>query len=128
MPWVKEHQVLAAKVYARPRPKSSLNRSSEVVFSASGVVSPADTVPGTYHARSIEKTRSIDPEFYELMIDGASDAIVEAYLNMEAGELYYFETAGIGRSERNNNYMDDEYDYLFNKRYDNEVYLHEQPI
>ena len=24
------------------------------------IVSPADTVPGTYHARSIEKTRSID--------------------------------------------------------------------
>ena len=72
----------------------------------------------------IEKTRSIDPEFYELMIDGASDAIVEAYLNMEAGELYYFETAGIGRSERNNNYMDDEYGYIFNKRYDMEGYQH----
>ncbi len=72
----------------------------------------------------IEKTRSIDPEFYELMIDGASDAIVEAYLNMEPGELYYFETAGIGRSERNNNYMDDEYGYIFNKRYDMEGYQH----
>ncbi len=72
----------------------------------------------------IEKTRSIDPEFYELMIDGASDAIVEAYLNMESGELYYFETAGIGRSERNNNYMDDEYGYIFNKRYDMEGYQH----
>ena len=72
----------------------------------------------------VEKTRSIDPEFYELMIDGASDAIVEAYLNMESGELYYFETAGIGRSERNNNYMDDEYSYIFNKRYDMEGYQH----
>ncbi len=72
----------------------------------------------------IEKTRSIDPEFYELMIDGASDAVVEAYLNKEPGELYYFETAGIGRSERNNNYLDDEYGYIFNKRYDMEGYQH----
>lgn len=72
----------------------------------------------------IEKTRSIDPEFYELMIDGASNAIVEAYINMEPGELYYFETAGIGKSERNNNYMDDEYGYIFNKRYDMEGYQH----
>ncbi len=72
----------------------------------------------------VEKTRSIDPEFYELMIGGTSDAIVEAYLGMESGELYYFETAGIGRSERNNNYMDDEYGYLYNKRYDMEGYQH----
>ena len=72
----------------------------------------------------IEKTRSIDPEFHDLMIDGASDAVVESYLGMEAGELYYFETAGIGRSERNNNYLDDEYGYLFNKRYDMEGYQH----
>lgn len=72
----------------------------------------------------VEKTRSIDPEFHKLMIDGASDAIVEAYLNMEAGELYYFETAGIGYSERNNNYLDDEYGYIFNKRYDMEGYQH----
>lgn len=72
----------------------------------------------------VEKTRSIDPEFYDLMIDGASDAIVEAYLNMESGELYYFETVGIGRSERNNNYLDDEYGYIFNKRYDMEGYQH----
>ncbi len=72
----------------------------------------------------VEKTRSIDPEFHEYMIDGASDAIVEAYMNKEPGELYYFETAGIGRSERNNNYMDDEYGYIFNKRYDMEGYQH----
>ncbi|MBE6820889.1 MAG: hypothetical protein E7516_07545 [Ruminococcaceae bacterium] len=72
----------------------------------------------------IEKTRSIDSEFYELMIDGASDAIVEAYTAMEAGTLYYFETEGIGRSERNNNYMDDKYGYIFNKRYDMEGYQH----
>ncbi len=72
----------------------------------------------------IEKTRSIDPEFYELMIGGAADAVVEAYTGMEPGELYYYETAGIGRSERNNNYLDDEYGYIFNKRYDMEGYQH----
>ena len=72
----------------------------------------------------VEKTRSIDPEFYELMIDGVSDAVVEAYMNKEPGELYYFETKGIGRSERNNNYMDDEYGYIYNKRYDMEGYQH----
>ena len=72
----------------------------------------------------VEKTRSVDPEFYDYLIDGASDAIVEAYLNMEPGNLYYFETAGIGYSERNNNYLDDEYGYIFNKRYDMEGYQH----
>lgn len=72
----------------------------------------------------VEKTRSINSEFYELMIDGVSDAIVEAYMNMEFGELYYFETVGIGYSERNNNYLDDEYGYLYNKRYDKEGYQH----
>lgn len=72
----------------------------------------------------VDKTRSIDSEFYDYMIDGVSDAIVEAYLNMESGELYYFETVGIGRSERNGNYPDDEYDYLYNKRYNKEGYQH----
>lgn len=66
--------------------------------------------------------RSINSEFYDLMIDGASDAIVEAYLNMEPGNLYYYETAGIGRSERNGTYPDDEYGYLYNKRYNTEAY------
>ena len=70
----------------------------------------------------IETTRSINPEFYELMIEGASDAIVQAYMNMEPGELYYYETVGIGRSERNGTYPDDEYGYLYNKRYDSESY------
>ena len=70
----------------------------------------------------VDKTRSIDPEFHEYMIDGASDAIVQAYLNKEPGELYYFETAGIGRSERNDTFHDDEYGYIFNKRYDSEGY------
>ncbi len=72
----------------------------------------------------IDRTRSIDPEFYDLMIDGASDAVVEAYLAMEPGELYYYETPGVGYSERNNNYLDDEYGYIFNKRYDMEGYQH----
>ncbi len=72
----------------------------------------------------MREIRSIDADFYPLMIDGASDAIVEAYINMEPGNLYYFETAGIGRSERNGTYPDDEYSYLFNKRYDKEGYQH----
>ena len=72
----------------------------------------------------IEPIRSIDSDFYPLMIDATSDAIVEAYKNMEAGELYYFETAGVGRSERNQNYMDDEYSLIFNKRYNLEGYQH----
>lgn len=70
----------------------------------------------------LETTRSINPEFYELMIDGASDAIVQAYMNMEPGELYYYETVGIGKSERNGAYLDDEYGYLHNKRYNSESY------
>lgn len=70
----------------------------------------------------VEKTRSINPEFHELMLEGASDAIVQAYMNMEPGELYYFETVGIGNSERNGTYPDDEYGYLYNKRYDTEAY------
>lgn len=70
----------------------------------------------------VEKTRSINPEFHTLMLEGASDAIVQAYLNMEPGELYYFETVGIGRSERNGTYPDDEYGYLYNKRYNTEAY------
>lgn len=72
----------------------------------------------------IDKTRSIDSEFHGLMINGAAEAIVEAYKNMESGELYYYETAGIGRSARNDNYPDDEYDYIFNKRYNTEGYQH----
>lgn len=72
----------------------------------------------------LNPSRSIDTEFHDCMINGASDAIVEAYTNMESGKLYYFETATIGRSERNNNYMDDEYGYIFNKRYDMEGYQH----
>lgn len=70
----------------------------------------------------VKAGRSIDNEFYEYLIDGASDAIVEAYMNMESGTLYYYETAGIGRSERNGTYPDDEYDYLYNKRYNTEGY------
>ncbi len=72
----------------------------------------------------VEAGRSIDEEFLGYLIDGASDAIVEAYVNMESGALYYFETAGIGYSERNQNYLDDEYGYIFNKRYNLEGYQH----
>ncbi len=72
----------------------------------------------------VDPVRSIDEEFYEIMIDGASDAIVEAYLNLEAGSLYYFETAGIGKDEEKGNYTSDEYSYLTNKRYDSEGYQH----
>lgn len=68
----------------------------------------------------IETTRSINTDFLEIMIDGASDAIVDAYLNMEFGELYYYETAKIGKSEQNGVYLDDEYAYLHNKRYKTE--------
>lgn len=72
----------------------------------------------------VELDRNIDDEFLAKMIDGASDAIVEAYKNLETGELYYFETAGIGKSEQLQNYLDDEYAYLHNKRYDEEGYQH----
>lgn len=72
----------------------------------------------------IDPVRSIDEDFLEVMIDGASDAIVEAYTAMESGELYYFETVGIGRDDSKNLYTEDEYDYLTNKRYDEEGYQH----
>ena len=63
----------------------------------------------------IDPIRSIDSEFYDILIDGASDAIINAYLAMEDGELYYFETAGVGRDDENGLYPDDEYDYLYDK-------------
>ena len=72
----------------------------------------------------VDPIRSIDSDFYPLMIEATSDAVVESYLNMEPGELYYFETAGVGKSERNQNYMDDEYELIFNKRYNLEGYQH----
>ncbi len=72
----------------------------------------------------VPTARSIDKEFLETMIDGASDAIVEAYLAMETGSLYYFETAGIGRNDETGVYADDEYGYLRNKRYDTEGFQH----
>lgn len=68
--------------------------------------------------------RSADSEFIELMIDRTSDAIVEAYLNMEKGSLYYFETVGMGKDEDNGLYLGDEYPYLVNKRYYTEGYQH----
>ena len=72
----------------------------------------------------VELDRNINDEFLAKMLDGASDAIVEAYMNMETGKLYYFETVGIGKSEELGNYLDDEYSYLHNKRYDEEGYQH----
>ncbi len=68
--------------------------------------------------------RSMDTEFLEVMIDRASDAIVEAYTNMEKGSLYYFETAGMGKDEEHGLYAEDEYPYLVNKRYYTEGYQH----
>ena len=68
----------------------------------------------------ITKTRSIDKEFLAKMIDGVSDAIVDAYVAMESGELYYFETAGIAKNDDRNAFPDDEYSYIFNKRYSGE--------
>lgn len=70
----------------------------------------------------VDTVRSIDETFLATMIDGASDAIVEAYLNMEFGELYYYETVGIARDEEKGVYTQDEYAYLTNKRYDTEGY------
>ncbi len=72
----------------------------------------------------VEPIRSIDEEFQAKMIDGASDAIVNAYLNMESGKLYYYETVGIGKNEEKGVYTDDEYSYLTNKRYDTEGFQH----
>lgn len=68
--------------------------------------------------------RSADSEFIELMIDRTSDAIVEAYLNMEKGSLYYFETVGMGKDEENGLYPEDEYPYIINKRYFTEGFEH----
>lgn len=72
----------------------------------------------------IEQQRSINLEFLDVMIDKTSDAIVEAYENMETGKLYYFESAGMGKDESKGTYLDDEYSYLHNKRYDTEGYQH----
>lgn len=66
--------------------------------------------------------RSIDSEFLGVMIDRTADAIVEAYLNMEKGKLYYFESATMGKDETNGIFLDDEYPYLYNKRYYTEAF------
>ena len=70
----------------------------------------------------INPIRSIDQTVLNELITGAADAIVEAYTNMETGSLYYFESARIGKDESKNIYIDDEYSYLRNKRYDSEGY------
>ncbi len=66
--------------------------------------------------------RSIDSEFLGVMIDKTADAIVEAYLNMEKGKLYYFESATMGKDEGAGIFLDDEYPYLCNKRYYTETF------
>ncbi len=66
--------------------------------------------------------RSVNTEFLEVMIDRTSDAIVESYMNLETGSLYYFETVGMGKDETNGVYLDDEFPYINNKRYYNEGY------
>lgn len=66
--------------------------------------------------------RSIDSEFLGVMIDRTADAIVEAYLNMEKGKLYYFESPTMGKDETNGIFLDDEYPYLYNKRYYTEAF------
>ncbi|MBQ3044701.1 MAG: hypothetical protein IJD49_01990 [Clostridia bacterium] len=68
--------------------------------------------------------RSVDTEFLAIMIDRTSDAIVEAYMNMESGSLFYFETTGMGKDEEYNLYTEDEYPYIINKRYYTEGYQH----
>lgn len=68
--------------------------------------------------------RSADSEFLEIMIENTSDAIVEAYMNMETGSLYYFETVGVGKDDNTGMYPDDEYSYIYNKRYYTEGYPH----
>ena len=70
----------------------------------------------------LKTIRSIDSEFLEIMVDGAAEAIANAYISMEEGSLCYFETAGIARDDEKGIYQDDEYAYLRNKRYDTEGY------
>lgn len=70
----------------------------------------------------INTIRSIDSSFLEIMVDGAAEAIANAYINMEEGSLCYFETEGIARDDEKGIYQDDEYAYLRNKRYDTEGY------
>ncbi len=83
-----------------------------------------DLVPKIFSSVFGGAERSMDVEFLEVMIDRTSDAIVEAYVNMETGSLYYFETVGIGKDEEHGLYLEDEYDYVLNKRYYTEGYQH----
>ena len=83
-----------------------------------------DLLPKIFRSFFGGAKRSMDTEFLDVMIDRTSDAIVEAYTNMETGKLFYFETAGIGKDEENGLYLEDEYPYLVNKRYYTEGYQH----
>lgn len=60
---------------------------------------------------SIERKRSIEPELLENIIAKASDAAVEAYDNMESGELYFFETEELLRNGEGIEMVDDKRDF-----------------
>lgn len=81
-----------------------------------------DLIPKILSGFFFGAKRSMNTDFLELMIDRASDAIVEAYINRESGKLFYFETAGMGKDDEYGLYSDDEYPYLVNKRYFTEGY------
>ncbi len=75
---------------------------------------------GAKYAPFLDPIRSIDSTFYDVMIEGAAEAIVEAYVNMETGSLYYCETAGVAKDTEKGVYTQDDFSYIFNKRYDTE--------
>ncbi len=81
-----------------------------------------DLLPKILLSFFVGAKRSVDSEFLEVMIDRTSDAIVEAYTNKESGKLYYFETVGVGKDENAGLYLEDEYNYVYNKRYYTEGY------
>ncbi len=83
-----------------------------------------DLLPKIFLSFFCGAKRSIDTEFLEIMIERTADAIVEAYINMETGSLYYFETVGMGKDDNTGMYPDDEYSYIYNKRYYTEGYPH----
>ncbi len=68
----------------------------------------------------VSPARSIDSDVYDCMVEGAAKAIAAAYTAMQPGKLYYFETATMAKNEEKGVYMQDDYAYLTNKRYDTE--------
>lgn len=83
-----------------------------------------DLLPKIFLSFFVGAKRSMDTEFLEIMIERTADAIVEAYMNMESGSLYYFETVGIGKEDTYGLYPEDEYPYVSSKRYFTEGYQH----